>query len=205
MLKERPIIFSGPMVRAILEGRKTQTRRVLAKQPTSPATIFTGIPEIGSLHQFWAIWPSPTPDENGHHPDDACKFPYGFVGDRLWVRETWQYADHAVTNGDPCFVYRATDPDWETMEGWSWRSPIHMPRRASRITLEIIGVRVERLQDISEDDAIAELGGKAHPNGVVNTVGHFQEKWDEINGKSHPWESNPWVWAIEFKKVNPGE
>lgn len=161
-MTERPILFSGPMVRAILDGRKTQTRRVAKDR------------------------------------DKPCK--YGIAGDRLWVRETWQSAAamgvcHA---SDDYFVYRATDPDWETCEGWQWRPSIFMPRKASRITLEITDVRAERLQDITNKDARAE--GLAR--GTVYPRMWFEDLWDSINAKrGFGWDVNPFVWVITFKKV----
>lgn len=199
-MKERPILFSGPMVRAILEGRKTQTRRVCKEQPSwtdvSPAWL--------------------------------ARCPYGVHGDRLWVRETWclahpDYHDEAEGRrlGRPirpdgwwCH-YAATDNDVESgdKEGASpWKPSIHMPRWASRITLEVVQVRVQRLQDISEEDARAEGVEARIPRAVVTPSGAvtndglsaseaYAALWDSINGDRAPWSSNPWVWAISFRRI----
>ena len=200
MHKERPILFSAPMVRAILDGRKTQTRRAV-KVPPKP--------------------PKPHPNnwqvvlDGAVHKVGLC--PYGQPGDRLWLRETWQ-------------GYRQTNveyDEWEEMESPkdrhiepyqpvykadgktfpdTWFPSIHMPREYSRVLLEITGVRVERLQDISKDDCYAE--GLRNLNndmaefegayGLVKAI--FQKIWEAINGVES-WKSNPWVWVIEFKRV----
>lgn len=203
--RERPIIFSAPMVRAILEGRKTQTRRVTKPQPNIPAS---GHPVAqGELLRDWLR-------------SYAC--PYGKPGDRLWVREgfTWvtlaeidswdtgvfseikrvpkDYKhDHAGSKVG--MLYRATDTNWEKHAPWT--SPVHMPRWASRITLEIVDVRIERLQEIKHGDIIAELGANNYANLDTGHRDNFIELWDSINGKKHPWSNNPWVWVVEFKKI----
>lgn len=169
-IKERPILFSGEMVRAILDGRKTQTRRVakgIALEWLAP-DMFT--PEFVAL------------PENG-----LC--PYGYSGDRLWVRETFQ------SYGDG-FAYRATPviPD-----NRNWKPSIFMPRSASRITLEITNVRVERLNEITEMDAEAE-GVYVWSDSGNPAIWKFHCLWDDINGKKYPWSSNPWVWVVEFQK-----
>jgi hypothetical protein len=207
-MKERPILFSAPMVRAILEGRKTQTRRVVKHYGISNVRRVSG--PCSKLGDFDFIFPhedEPTEDGNGHIV--AC--PYGKSGDRLWVRETfgerlgrfWYRADPMV---DDC-VAKSTN--------MKWKPSIFMRRGQSRITLEITGVRVDRLQEISESDAIAEgiahfYLGPAHdvrnptkwgiekppfaetPNDAYATL------WDKINTKRAPWASNPWVWCISF-------
>jgi hypothetical protein len=187
-VKERPILFSGPMVRAILDGRKTQTRRIMK----SPPDLF----------------------ENAETIYAAC--PYGKPGDQLWVRETFATAHDNPCIDDAGTVYRATDPDWGQMEGFRWKPSIFMPRALSRITLEITGVRVERLQDIDNDGCVAEgisASGKAvrMPDGSYAQAGRYESKastvrqlfselWTEINGPNS-WAANPFVWVIEFKKV----
>lgn len=157
-MKERPILFSGPMVRAILDGRKTQTRRVVKPQPPENMAHVNNISFLRHVDHKWAPsfnfqwceaeqkppralerWPH---DEYG---PCAIPCPYGKPGDRLWVRETFNNR-----MSEP--VYKADNPDWP----YGWQPSIHMPRWASRITLEATGVRVERLQDISEEDALAE-------------------------------------------------
>jgi len=136
--------------------------------------------------------------------------PYGQIGDVLWVRETHQYTD-ASLNFQPGYVYKATDPDWETMEGWKWNPSIHMPKAACRLWLKVTNVRVERLQDISEEDAIAEGIERINPEGLLAFKSYavdypatvfpyvsFQTLWHKINGRES-WEANPWVWVIEFE------
>lgn len=190
-MNEHPILFSSEMVRAILEGRKTQTRRVIKPQP------------------YWEVG-----RDIMQYPLDC---PYGQPGDRLWVRETW--ASHPQLNKVKpkhlnCaeIYYRATcDND----SHYSWRPSIHMPRWASRITLEVTGVRVERVRDITAEDAVKEgwqedCGWDNFTNGQVFrsdtpvSVIDFAYLWDSINAKrGHSWESNPWVFVVEFKVVQP--
>lgn len=196
-MKERPIIFNGEMVRAILEGRKTQTRRPV-KFPFFDKNMgceLAGNELAGEVRA-----------------GNYSNVPFGRIGDRLWVRETWQgplvdYDDAYSMFKDPTpyqkvenCVYRAdggpcpefTDADDELRQGW--RPSIHMPRWACRILLEITDVRVERLQDISEADAIAE-GGTKHFN-----IDWFGPLWASIYGVES-WNTNPWVWVIEFKRA----
>lgn len=165
--RERPILFSGPMIRAILADRKTQTRRIV-KVPGGHVFDFMDLTK-----------------PRAYRP-----------GDRLWVRETWAKAGEV---GDRV-EYRADNPDPESAR---WRPCIHMPRWASRITLEVTGVCIDRLQRISEADAKAEgvdpyeqPCGPAHPHALA-----FRELWDSFNGKRAPWASNPWVWVVSFKRL----
>lgn len=212
--KERPILFSGAMVRAILEGRKTQTRRIIKPQPASVEYWFGGQPSdkhkgVCSLR-----------DSNGQGWTIECeKFKpyYGKPGDeRLWVRET--FLNNALQGYPPVYFYRA-DSD-EKPEDRKWKPSIFMPRAASRITLEITSVRVERLKDISEEDARAEgIIWEQTSEGAIflapGTKQSFNKKnmewgstpreayrflWESINGKGS-WDKNPWVWVIEFKKL----
>jgi hypothetical protein len=262
-MKERPILFSGPMVNAILENRKTQTRRVVN---IDHVALFRS-PSIQFFQQRVEDW---VPDgELWDAVDGLCdvlgrvRCPYGQPGDRLWVRETWK--PYTEETGDCGIRYRADgafinhENSWQGADRWlavrrpeeqypqmkppKWRPSIHMPRWASRITLEITDVRVERLQEISEADARAEGirfadHGKLcwHKGGPPGDVGDcpapdhthqqrpgyywkdggatnsgeclhtarsaFGNLWDSINAKKHPWESNPWVWVIEFRRVN---
>lgn len=198
-MKERPILFSAPMVRAILEGRKTQTRRVMKPQPfwgerqglQSAGWCFSS-PKVALLS-----WP-------GDKLTEALKShcPYGQRGDRLWVRETFLVDDNrripkTATRKNFEVDYKATSED---SPHWRWRPSIHMPRWASRITLEITGIRVERLQDISEADAHAEgvtIRSVTHYDGQAKD--YFFALWEKINGLES-WAANPWVWVIEFKK-----
>jgi hypothetical protein len=189
------------MVKAILNGSKTQTRRVI-KRPRYRHEI-----------DHEGVW---LEDEYGDWDKAPC--PYGQPGDRLWVRETW--ADNVCTYPNPKALYRADaiqDDSGEREDCWwigdtpfripRWTPSIHMPRWASRITLEITGVRVERLQEISDQDARAEgvevLQG---PFDVrerrMGIYGHaFAHLWDSLAKPGADWAANPWVWVIEFKKL----
>jgi hypothetical protein len=195
------------MVRAILDGTKTMTRRVIKPQPDLSILKesyrdlefeFRRMPVLGPTHvpSEWGFCAKY--DKPNCVPIYGYKCPYGTIGDRLWVRETWN-----GTQGE-CIAYRATDP---TMDGEPWRPSIYMPRWASRITLEITDIRVERLQDISEEDARAEgvgVHGGCNADETeygVNARGPFSRLWDSINAKRHPWASNPWVWVIEFGRA----
>lgn len=222
-MKERPILFSAPMVRALLDGSKTQTRRV-AKVPADATDVRYWAPPSGRSQAGWAdpgvnYW---TPDPSGctlSNHLDAC--PYGQRGDRLWVRETWMPDppiddSWASTQWNGCGRMISEVPerfrhprfcnynaDW--LHGAiTWRPSIHMPRWASRITLEVTEVRVERLQAISEADAKAE--GVSMPDGTptppdfwsyAQEYGHL---WDRINGAG-AWTANPWVWVVEFRRL----
>lgn len=184
-MTERPILFSAPMVRAILDGVKTQTRRVV-KFPDRPM-------KYKYSESDWMIDGEP-----------IGRSPYGKPGDRLWVRETFSEFD--TLNGMVCW-YKAESDDPDYWHNVTWRPSIHMPRRLSRITLEIVAVRVERLHDISEADAIAE--GTAGGHGSIPGYGysatpieHYRHLWESLNGHGS-WAANPWVWVIEFKRVTP--
>ena len=219
---ERPILFSGAMVRALLAGTKTQTRR-LAKG--------IGRYSDGSLVRL-------SPDDSSPC-DGEVRCPYGAPGDRLWVRETWRTEELADgTDGvrfpDGAFCACENTPEvgdaWGSQHsaksarrGTVWRPSIHMPRWASRLTLEVTGVRVERLQDISEADARAE-GAQVVPfypdDGFPLSDGwthvgddgkcvlytsardSFRSLWESING-AEAWASNPWVWVVSLKRVTP--
>lgn len=197
---ERPIIFGGPMVRALLAGTKTQTRRIVKPQPIG----FHGGVRL-DCHTFVGIINGPKGIKQ--HPVDHCwNSPYGRAGDRLWVRETWQIVK---SDANPPKIWYRADPGVEdcvakSLIGWAgWRSPIHLPREACRLLLEVTGVRVERLQEISESDAAAEgiepraaFGESTDPRRY-----HYRCLWDSLNAKRAPWASNPWVWVIEFRKA----
>lgn len=195
-VKERPILFSAPMVRAILDGRKTMTRRVV-KLPRG-CIWYDG---MGGIDEGWYC------DEAGkgwwHVEDMAC--PYGQPGERLWVREAWLPFRYEHIIGGKRYAYRAdSDGDSEsdrcrTELGYKWKPPIHMPRKASRLTLEITEVRVERLQDITENGASLEGVHLNRPD--EETYYHqFSRLWEHINGKGS-WSSNPWVWVVSFKRM----
>lgn len=193
---ERPILFSGEMVRAILEGRKTQTRRIVSTRGVDPYTK--------GIHRRSDIQPD-------------VRDCYIKEGDLLWVRETWCFKENPYnTDGEhdnTCVHFRADGYEVIAVDGdgfreWRkdgtekspWKPSIHMPRWASRITLKVTSVRVERLNDISEDDAISE-GVK--PYTVRDYTGFdlshqegFAQLWQSIYGN---WDANPWVWVIEFE------
>lgn len=219
-MKERPIIFNDEMVRAILAGRKTMTRRPMKVQPESPNFGLSFITESNRKSDegkyFWSI-------------SDACGLkirsnpfpcPFGAVGDRLWVREAFQgplfdedqvqeyWEDNSRFENPEFCEYRADgnhepeyfDADDNLRHGW--RPSIHMPRWASRITLEITDIRVERLQDITEGDARSEGVTLSNPR-ILSHRDEFRQLWGDIYG-CDGWRSNPWVWVIAFKRVDTG-
>ncbi len=185
--RERPILFSAPMVRALLAGTKTQTRLVVKGvdqwHPDSRTVKLIGLGDDGCAAMPY--------DEFDRMLGGAIKGPYGKPGDRLWVRETWAPDEY---EGQREF-YRADDEHF--MPPCGWKPSIHMPRMASRITLEVTGVRVERLQDISAGDAWAE-GISFSPD--VDPVHEYQDLWEQINGPGS-WSTNPWVWVVEFRRL----
>ena len=192
-MKERPILFSAQMVRAILDGRKTQTRRIVNK-PIPVGHKFHGwiIESTDKKRDGCAAWS--IGDDALAYDLIVAKCKYGKPGDRLWVRETFLQD----TNG---FIYRA-DGDFEGNAGilGGWKPSIHMPRSASRILLEITGVRVERLQNISEKDAIAEGAHSINFGyGDCHALG-FKQIWESLNGKGS-WDLNPFVWVLEFRRI----
>ena len=189
----KPIIFSTPMVQAILDGRKTQTRRVIKIEDI---TNNFDIDVDGSAYAY--INPA---TGDSCPPTAIAKYQ---VGDILWVRETWGKDE----NGE--YVYRTnygtTEDDSFPPSMFKWRPSIHMPKDAARIFLKVTNVRVERLQDISEDEAIKE-GAKAYgPNNCSGTSARiaFAEIWDKTTTE-HEWRTNPWVWVIEFEKISKDE
>lgn len=226
-VKERPILFSAPMVRAILEGKKTQTRRVVKPQPPASTTFAGEMHCSDSKHDnsFWWMTGDPHDCDEWVSVEGTEPFfcPYGKPGDRLWVRETWTGTWHSAlmhvhyaADGSEnlvCAPSGYTIPKAALSVG-NWVTPLFMPRWASRITLEIVKVRVERVQDITEEDAIAEgmtcdegyycEAPTEESEGVhrCNMTRGFEALWNSINAKrGFGWDSNPWVWVIEFKKV----
>lgn len=225
-MKERPILFNGAMVRAILDGTKTQTRRVVKGAPANPEAYVLGI-----YQGTWGIHADVERDDGVWR--GRC--PYGQPGDRLWVRETWYCDDYRVQSGPYLqphdfdvaeeratggMVYAADGLTPYEAEQPVWRPSIHMPRWACRLVLEITDVRVQRLQAINYEDAIAEgipdpATCAAFPHHMTETPEQFArrkaypqrsfaELWDSINGKSPTsWCANPWVWVVEFRKAAP--
>lgn len=213
-MKERPILFSGPMVRALLAGTKTQTRRVVKPQFAADAvpaemgaTNEQGHQISGHSGMWWC-------DAEGNH-EKAVRCPYGQPSDRLWVRETWKSSANVRPPISEPYIYAADlGPTGVTKWAATWKPSIHMPRAASRITLEVTSVRVERLQDISRGDAMAEgiqpdvQPGDAAPLWRNYSTGHtticpihsYRTLWELINGPGS-WDANPWVWVVEFKPV----
>lgn len=231
-MTERPIIFSAPMVRAILDGRKTQTRRIIKLQR----------PWLSDGDGSFAVEDSLTYTLHFCADSFIKRFcPFGDRGDRLWVKEAWQFAPklHCVcpqpSEASPC-------DDWQEglgcrsdrtgviyqsdgMAAARWRPASNMPRWASRIALEVTDVRVQRVQDISDEDVAAEgapgmvagryqcrrCNGQGSCLGYVHCTAcggsgndaawHFAAFWDSINAKRAPWGSNPWVWAVSFRRV----
>ncbi|KPY33117.1 hypothetical protein [Pseudomonas syringae] len=206
-VKERPILFSAPMVRAILSGQKTVTRRALKVQPRIDAS---GNFCVGGANYGQDIYGKPV---TKHFVSSDC--PYGQPGDRLWVRESWQadtqvneVAPRELSHGEP-IQYPADGASRQT--GCSMITPgktrpsIHMPRWVSRILLEITAVRVERLQAISEEQALDEGVMSCEQDIYPDRNGYeplelFGGLWTMINGDGS-WQSNPWVWVVEFKPV----
>jgi hypothetical protein len=198
--RERPILFSGPMVRAVLEGRKSQTRRLLRQQPDkAPLRVGLGCPELVDRYgdgypgpEVYAAW-----WEDWHQ-----RCPFGAPGDRLWVRETWHQCPHCYRGVDSG-LYRAGGlPLSSKCAAHGWRPSIHMPRWASRITLEVLAVRVERLQDIPDADVKAE-GTPSRPDDTAFAVrAKFIDLWQSIHGPAS-WGANPWVWVVAFRRVQP--
>jgi len=229
-VKERPILFSTPMVNAILAGRKTQTRRLVKPQPVEPCAGFVTCDDGVTWMDYML---NDRCDATDLRSEYVC--PYGVPGDQLYVRERlfldidrgWQYADTSPLQIPA--ESRELAEHWMTARLAKQRSvpSIHMPRWASRILLEVVSVRVERLQDISEADAIAEgvddidgeridserwikasvlaLDGPSKHRGHSFVQRHraaFWDLWESINGEGS-WKANPWVWVVEFKRVTP--
>lgn len=212
-MKERPILFSASMVRALLAGTKTQTRRIIKDQ--SIGERFSHMTDDGLAHLEWlgtpccgsGVWDVPEYSAN-------VASPYGQPGDRLWVRECYS-GPHWMT-GVPPREWVPGTPLWFWADGripthGDWTKPkpgMHMTRWASRITLEITGVRVERLQDIHPVDALKEGLEQCedlpyrwdHPVCLQTAVKLYSELWEQINGPGS-WAQNPWVWVVEFKRV----
>jgi hypothetical protein len=201
-MKERPILFSTPMVRAILEGRKSQTRRIIKPQPESVDHInHKMIPYNGSIEFL----------------QKNLKCPYGKSGDVLWVRETWclgricetetinpcdaeSYVDQCLDDNDIIYKEQMIS-NGINIDEVLWKPSIFMPKIASRIKLKVTNVRVERVQDITDEDALVEGMLPDQNIFITNELRlAYKSLWESINGKGS-WENNPWVWVIEFEKL----
>ncbi|HHX6580215.1 hypothetical protein [Pseudomonas aeruginosa] len=206
--RERPILFNDQMVRAILEGRKTVTRRVVKPQPDFLGSMVDPNTPFKTL-------------DAGLHARITC--PYGEPGDRLWVREAWAadaqvdaIAPRDLSQGEPIWYpadFSVRQTGCSMISKGRGRPSIHMPRWASRVLLEITAVRGERLQDISEEQALAEgVHGEPcdHARQACSDIGCWGDTakgafgflWEQLNGAG-AWQANPWVWVVEFKRVTP--
>lgn len=195
---ERPILFSGPMVRAILDGRKTQTRRPVKPQPPDP-TVRMYAEENEDFSGKTDRWYAEEENRGRPWTDGALyRCPYGKPGDRLWVRETFRYDGFALS-------YRAVDGFF--LDGREkWRPSIHMPRWASRLTLEVVSVRVERVQDITDADSRDEGVVCSDCASASPRLEHcccrllYRVLWSQIyDANGYGWDANPWVWVVEFR------
>lgn len=199
---EQPILLSSPTIRSIFEGRQTQIRRLVKPQPSS---MFTSFGELQDDPKFGFGF---------HDGERYWKCPYGRPGDRLWVKETFAFGVSTKSS----LAYKATS-EWQDFEGGTpynesdieWKPAVYMKRQDSRIFLEITGVRVERLHDISEEDAKASgieyISGqwKNYTDPAVvcqRPIASFRTLWESVKGHGS-WEKNPWVWVIEFKRIKP--
>jgi hypothetical protein len=212
-MKESPILMSAPMVRAILDGRKNQTRRTVTTR--EPLQFLGGLGEESDPDKWGWFFDGPDHhgymvlgrghDERHDHGLTSIRCPYGEPGDRLWVRETWR----SSLSDERTIHYAASLSEYDRKKKGPWRPSIFMPRAFSRITLEIIEVRVQRLQSISEDDARAEGVEAVDPTTIGASLAvcsrskriWFSALWDAINGKRASWASSPWVWAISFRRI----
>jgi hypothetical protein len=188
-MKSKPILFSTPMVQAILEGRKTQTRRIVKPQPKQELEFFGWkLPEYIQV-AFG----------KGVKTESLHKFPFGQIGDVLWVRETFRPKGHSFPIGEH-FEYKATAAADGNPINEPWKPSIFMPKDASRIWLRITDIKIQKLHDISRGDSMSE--GCPFPNVAkeTNPYAWFAELWQTIHGFSS-WNNNPWVWVIEFERI----
>lgn len=220
MSKVKPILFNSEMVRAILEGRKTVTRRVVKPSPPCELRRMTEGYHAGEWHLYSE---NPMIDKVNNSPWGAQFIPPYQPGDVLWVRETWgDYREHSEDGEGAYFLYRADYPDGATTYQYpdgpicdlpKWHPSIHMPKEAARIWLRVTNVRMERLQEIDEDGAISEglyLGWRYHGTGsaALPARSAFQTLWNFQTPASKPekmWAANPWVWVIEFDRCEKPE
>ena len=185
MKKETGLMFKAPLVRAILSGQKTQERRVMANQPAGQTFATVHAREVSGGFQ----WHSKLGESS------VFKCPMGQPGDRIYVRETFARVPTVCGSDDLIFAADYQDGS-DKAAGVKYTPAIHMPKELARIWLEITGVRVERLQDISEADCVAE--GASGGMGLMTGAAHFRHIWESTGGD---WAANPWVWVIDFKRI----
>lgn len=214
-MKERPILFNALMVKAILEGRKTQTRRLLKVQPPVADKKIIPLYQVEPVPKVTEVAFHEVLENNIPHCSSIsrCKCPFGKIGDRLWVRETFMDlsgtgVEHRDLNGKlQRYAYGENCPRGSYSDelrkdfGLKWKPSIHMPRSACRLVLEITNIRVEQLQDISESDCLKE--GVGSPILRDCKKPKFMQLWESINGTGS-WNKNPWVWVVEFKVIQGG-
>lgn len=223
----KPILFSTPMVQAILDGRKTQTRRLVKPQPKTQHRTDTRLEFYARRGENWEVKDKWAGD--GFSILDSFKCPYGKVGDVLWVREKFRALVDCESGKFHSFSYYADMPEaFHKQYPHKWKPSIHMPKTACRLFLEITDVRVERLQDIKRDDCIKEgiayhqvdwqkwhnIEGDYYdyerktfavpPSGKISPSKSFISLWNSING-AESWNANPWVWVVEFKRIEKPE
>jgi len=201
MSKERPVLFSAPMIRAILEGRKTVTRRIVKPQPYLADNGEHWIWDGKKCAAMWAVTETP-------NLSDCC--PHGQAGDRLWVRETFAHIWTDKERDWHCVYVADGIPEYLPKgEVIKWTPSIHMPRAYSRLTLEVVSVRVERLQQISAKDAKAEgceyriqcgNGMTTQEHDGTGWIDGYRQLWETLHGPGS-WELSPWVWVIEFRRI----
>jgi hypothetical protein len=210
-MKERPIIFSSDMVRAILDGRKTMTRRVVKPQPVFDSLSYSIVgPEKSKWAALVGVY---LPNTNDFIHRALLNCPYGRPGDRLWCKETWaidkkydRFKPSKLPAREKGEIIRyemwyAADGEAKSLSFGRTRPSIFMPRWTSRITLEITAVRVERVQDIGDEDAESE---GLHWCNAASPRDKFQCLWDSLNAKrGYGWVANPFVWVIEFRRLTP--
>jgi len=243
VVKERPILYSTPMVQALLDGTKTQTRRVMVPQPQESYSVDYGPCGATTRRSYGWEWKGRPDDLGVQIPGDSIAglCPHGLVGGRLWVRETWRtherpedHVDGVLFAADGSFVpiensreaadrwvaanhvreaqsTRAARFPMPTKRATGWRPSIHMPRWASRITLEITDVRVERAMDISDEDIVSEgIAEYAKGKGLVWSTPDrrralWADLWDGVNlgrkGGDYAWDRDPWTWVIAFRRL----
>lgn len=218
MNKHRPILFSTAMVQAILEGRKTQTRRTVKPQPDSKATLFSYQPDQWPKKPWIAKFKFKEIEGAPYYEvTNDYKCPYGEPGDILYVRETWKPENMKSHDEYLVGVRYKADDSWKQIpifgpvynafhagKGKSWQPSLFMPKEAARLFLRITDIRVERLQDISEEDCLKEgiesvkVSEAAYHSGTYGEW--FRELWQSINGPES-WEANPWVWVVSFERT----